>query len=194
MELLRLLSSEFKKNKRSKTAFLSCILVVLYLSFTIFYTIEAVGMFDNFIYLYKFALGYMNYLILPMILLSFITTTFSNEYRNGTLKNLWTIPVSRKKLFWAKSTYILCIAFAFMGLVFIIITVAGYLGRFQTGMSLYLVLRFFVLCMVSSILVTLAVLPVSIISILTRGNSVATNLTGTIYNIFILFNEGIARD
>ena len=110
MELARLLLSEFKKNKRSKAIYLSGALVVVYLALTIFYTVSAVGLFDNFMYLYKFSLSYMNYLILPMILLSFATTAFSNEYKSDTIKYLWTVPISRIKLFFAKALYVLCIA------------------------------------------------------------------------------------
>ena len=79
--MVSLLLSEFKKNKRSKAVYLSGLLVILYLALTVYYTVNTVGLFDNFTYLYKFSLSYMNYLILPMILLSFTTTAFSNEYR-----------------------------------------------------------------------------------------------------------------
>lgn len=187
MELARLLLSEFKKNKRSKAIYLSGALVVVYLALTIFYTVSAVGLFDNFMYLYKFSLSYMNYLILPMILLSFATTAFSNEYKNDTIKYLWTVPISRIKLFFAKALYVLCIAFIFMGIVFAVIVSAGYVSRFQSSMNLHLVFRFFVLCAISSFLVTLAVLPVSIVTILTKGNSVTTNLIGSIYIISSFF-------
>ena len=54
-------------------------------------------------------------------------------------------------------------------------------------MNLHLVFRFFVLCAISSFLVTLAVLPVSIVTILTKGNSVTTNLIGSIYIISSFF-------
>lgn len=187
MALVKLLLSEFKKNKRSKTICLSGSLVVVYLALTIFYTVNAVGLFDNFIYLYKFSLSYMNYLILPMILLSFATTSFSNEYNSDTIKYLWTVPISRAKLFLAKSLYVLCIAFIFMGIVFVVITSAGYVSRFRSSMDLNLVMRFFVLCTISSLLVTMAILPISIIAILTKGNSITTNLIGSIYVIASFF-------
>ncbi|MEL3907783.1 MAG: ABC transporter permease [Treponemataceae bacterium] len=187
MVLVKLLLSEFKKNKRSKAIYLSGALVTVYLALTIFYTVSAVGLFDNFIYLYKFSLSYMNYLILPMILLSFATTAFSNEYKSDTIKYLWTVPISRAKLFLVKSLYVLCIAFIFMGIVFVVITSAGYVSRFQSSMNLHLIARFFVLCVISSLLVTLAVLPISVITILTKGNSVITNLLGSIYIIVSFF-------
>ena len=83
--MVNLLLSEFKKNKRSKAVYLSGLLVILYLALTVYYTVNTVGLFDNFTYLYKFSLSYMNYLILPIILLSFTTTAFSNEYRSCLL-------------------------------------------------------------------------------------------------------------
>lgn len=187
MALVRLLLSEFKKNKRSKAIYLSGALVIVYLALTIFYTVNAVGLFDNFIYLYKFSLSYMNYLILPMILLVFATTTFSNEYKSDTIKYLWTVPISRARLFLAKLLYVLCIAFIFMGIVFVVITLAGHASRFQSSMNLHLVMRFFILCTISSLLVSLAVLPISVITISTKGNSVTTNLIGSIYVIASFF-------
>ena len=68
-----LIFSEFKKQKRSKVVYISLVLVIAYLTMILIYTNEATGLFDSFVYLYKFSLSYMNYLILPMILLSFLT-------------------------------------------------------------------------------------------------------------------------
>ena len=93
--LVILLLSEFKKNKRSKAVYLSGLLVILYLALTVYYTVNTVGLFDNFTYLYKFSLSYMNYLILPMILLSFTTTAFSNQEENYFLQNVCTFYVFR---------------------------------------------------------------------------------------------------
>ena len=45
------------------------------------------------------------------------------------------------------------------------------------------VLRFFLLCVLSSVFVTLAMLPVSLITVFTKGNTVITNLAGSIYVI-----------
>ncbi|WP_155732646.1 ABC transporter permease [Streptobacillus moniliformis] len=185
--MVRLLLSEFKKNKRIKSIYIAVILVILYLSFTIFYTVNAVGLFDNFIYLYKFSLSYMNFLILPIILLSFTTTTFSNEYKSDTIKYLLTIPISRTKLFIAKLLYVLCNAFIFMCIVFLFTTLSGYFSRFQSSMNFYLVIRFFILCLISSFLVTVAITPISVITILTKGNSVTTNIIGSIYIITSFF-------
>lgn len=185
--MVNLLLSEFKKNKRSKAVYLSGLLVILYLALTVYYTVNTVGLFDNFTYLYKFSLSYMNYLILPIILLSFTTTAFSNEYRSDTIKYLWTIPVSRRKLFFTKCLYILCISFIYMLTVFIVITLAGHFSRFQSSISPGLVFRFFELCLLSSLLIALAILPISIITIFTKGSSVATNLIGSIYIISSFF-------
>ena len=125
----------------------------------------------------------MDFLILPMILLSFITAIFSTDYKSDTIKYLWTIPVSKKRFFFAKAVYVLLLACMFMIAVFVITCVAGYCSRFRSGMTAALVLRFFLLCVLSSVFVTLAMLPVSLITVFTKGNTVITNLAGSIYVI-----------
>ena len=100
--MVNVLVSEIRKNKRSKALAISALLIVVYEVITVFYTVRAVGLFDNFMYLYKFALSYMDFLILPMILLSFITAIFSTDYKSDTIKYLWTIPVSKKRFFFAQ--------------------------------------------------------------------------------------------
>ncbi|MGP1491697.1 MAG: ABC transporter permease, partial [Treponema sp.] len=109
-----MLVSEIRKNKRSKALAISALLIVVYEAITVFYTVRAVGLFDDFMYLYKFALSYMDFLILPMILLSFITAIFSTDYKSDTIKYLWTIPVSKKRFFFAKAVYVLLLACMFM--------------------------------------------------------------------------------
>ena len=101
--MVNVLVSEIRKNKRSKALAISALLIVVYEAITVFYTVRAVGLFDNFMYLYKFALSYMDFLILPMILLSFITAIFSTDYKSDTIKYLWTIPVSKKTVFLCES-------------------------------------------------------------------------------------------
>ena len=103
----KVLMSEIRKNKRSKALAISAALIVGYEAVIVFYTVSAVGLFDNFMYLYKFSLSYMDFLILPMILLSFITAVFSNDYKSDTIKYLWTIPVSKKRFFFSKALYVL---------------------------------------------------------------------------------------
>ena len=60
-ELVNVLVSEIRKNKRSKALAISALLIVIYEAITVFYTVRAVGLFDNFMYLYKFALSYMDF-------------------------------------------------------------------------------------------------------------------------------------
>lgn len=147
----------------------------------------AVGLFDDFTYLYKFSLSYMNYLILPMILLSFLTTVFSIEYKNDTIKYIWTVPISRNRYFISKLVYIFLIAILCMLFVFTTICFAGYFSRFRDGMTIGLVVRFFWLCMSSSIIVAMSVAPISIVTILSKGNGALTNLIGSIYIILSFF-------
>ena len=179
----KVLMSEIRKNKRSKALAISAALIVGYEAVIVFYTVSAVGLFDNFMYLYKFSLSYMNFLILPMILLSFITAVFSNDYKSDTIKYLWMIPVSKKRFFFSKALYVLLLACLFMGTVFVITCAAGYFSRFRSGMTAALIVRFLLLCALSALLVTLAMLPVSLITIFTKGNALITNLAGSIYVI-----------
>ena len=187
MELVKLLIAEFQKQKRSKAIYISMILVMAYLALTIFYTTGAVGLFDNFIYLYKFSLSYMNYLILPMILLSFLTTSFSSEYKNDTIKYIWTIPVTRVAYFLSKVIHVFLLSLIFMLIAFITICIAGYFTRFNDSMTLELILRFLYLCLYSALLVSLSVIPISIITIVTKGNGAMTNLIGSIYIVISFF-------
>lgn len=194
--MVKLLMTEFRKNKRSKSIYLSIAIILAYLVLVAIYTVEATGLFDDFIYLYKFALGYMIYLILPMILLTYVTATFSDEYKNDTFKYIWTIPVSRGEMFLSKVLYVLCMAVIFMTVVFGVIISVAFFSRFRTSIDLHLTMRFFTLCMTGAVLVTLAILPISIISIITKGNNVVANLIGSVYVLasFFLMNilQGIS--
>ncbi|CYU92240.1 ABC transporter permease [Streptococcus suis] len=187
MELGKLLISEFQKRKRSKAIYVSMIVVMTYLVLTIFYTTGAVGLFDNFMYLYKFSLSYMNYLILPMITLSFLTTSFSSEYKNDTVKYIWTVPITRVEYFLSKVIYVFLMSVMFMLIVFFTVSIAGYFTRFKDSMTLELILRFLYLCLCSPLFVSLSVLPISIITIITKGNGAITNLVGSIYIVVSFF-------
>ncbi|MDU1829061.1 MAG: ABC transporter permease [Anaerococcus sp.] len=183
----KLVLSEFQKQKRSKVVYISLVLVIAYLTMILIYTNEATGLFDSFVYLYKFSLSYMNYLILPMILLSFLTTSFSNDYNNDTIKYIWTIPISRTKYFISKLVYLFMISLAIMIFVFLTVCITGFLTRFHDSMTSELVSRFFLLCIRSSIFIFLSVIPVSIITIVTKGNAATTNLIGSLYIVVTFF-------
>lgn len=187
MELSKLVLSEFQKQKRLKVVYISLVLVTAYLTMILIYTNEATGLFDSFVYLYKFSLSYMNYLILPMILLSFLTTSFSNDYNNDTIKNIWTIPISRTKYFLSKLIYLFLISLAIMIFVFLTVCITGFFTRFHDSMTSELVSRFFLLCIRSSIFIFLSVIPVSIITIVTKGNAATTNLIGSLYIVVTFF-------
>lgn len=179
--------TELQKGKRSKSLYISIILIIAYLSVVIFYTVSAVGLFDNFMYLYKFSLSYMDYLILPMVLLSFLTSSFSCEYKSDTIKHIWTIPISRRKYFLSKLLYIFLVALALMGIVFVTVCLASYFSRFRESMTFDLIIRFLELCVSSSLFVTMSIIPISIITIVTKGNGAITNLAGSIYIVISFF-------
>ncbi|QTJ47373.1 ABC transporter permease [Dolosigranulum pigrum] len=185
--MLDLVSTEITKITRMKQMWVYASVLGIYITMMSVYTAQAVGLFDQFIHLYKFSLSYTGFLLLPFILLSLSSSTISDDYRNEVMKNLTVIPISKQKIIAAKLIAIYIVLSVAMVMIWISVCVIGYVTRFQFSMTWLLIFRYLWLCILTSLVIFLSMLPVTLISVATKGNVVITNLIGSMYIIASFF-------
>mgnify|MGYP006916763942 FL=1 len=74
-----------------------------------------------------------------------------------------------------------------MVMIWISVCVIGYVTRFRFSMTWLLIFRYLWLCILTSLVIFLSMLPVTLISVATKGNVVITNLIGSMYIIASFF-------
>ncbi len=129
--MLSLLQCECIKLKRSKFLLIG-ILGTLIVPF--FVAVKAVTNYlthpDNGISvfnLYDDALMFLMLLFAPMVLTILGAWLISHEYTDGTLKNIFVIPVSQTTFLWGKLLFFAMLAFMFMFLSWLVILVLAFL-------------------------------------------------------------------
>ncbi|EMC2406040.1 ABC transporter permease, partial [Enterococcus faecalis] len=105
--MLKLIKCEFLKLKRLRFIQITLILAVL---FPIVLTMYVFKTGNNFEMLYRFVFLYGDLLFKPCVLGIIGLMLLSTEDDNDTFKNLLSIPISRRKLFYAKISLLLLLS------------------------------------------------------------------------------------
>lgn len=182
----KLLICEFKKQKRNRFIFVSIGLITLYLVFMSYYVNDARGLYSDFTSFYKQCLGYLCFLILPLIIAILCVNVFADEYKSDALKYLWTVPVSKGKLVFAKVLYIELMSLILMLFVCLFVIVSANITRFSQSIDIHSILRVFYLCAANGLIIPLAVFPISIFVVLCKGNTVIPTILSVVY-VFLSF-------
>lgn len=128
--MLKLIKCEFLKLKRLRFIQITLILAVL---FPIVLTMYVFKTGNNFEMLYRFVFLYGDLLFKPCVLGIIGLMLLSTEDDNDTFKNLLSIPISRRKLFYAKISLLLLLSMLYSFFELLATSIGGlFLGEFRT--------------------------------------------------------------
>lgn len=128
-ELLKLIKCEFLKLKRLRFIQITLILAVL---FPIVLTMYVFKTGNNFEMLYRFVFLYGDLLFKPCVLGIIGLMLLSTEDDNDTFKNLLSIPISGRKLFYAKISLLLLLSMLYSFFELLATSIGGlFLGGIQ---------------------------------------------------------------
>ncbi|WP_223558563.1 ABC transporter permease [Chryseobacterium lathyri] len=126
-------SEQYKlsKNKEIFGVFLIPAFVILAITFYIAYDVISSGVAESNANPWKYALGryvfMFFYLLYPVLVCLFVHACCDVEYRNNNYKILFTIPVSKSKIFFSKALFILVTVLLSILLSYIVFLGSGYL-------------------------------------------------------------------
>ncbi|HDV0809439.1 TPA: ABC transporter permease, partial [Enterococcus faecalis] len=127
--MLKLIKCEFLKLKRLRFIQITLILAVL---FPIVLTMYVFKTGNNFEMLYRFVFLYGDLLFKPCVLGIIGLMLLSTEDDNDTFKNLLSIPISRRKLFYAKISLLLLLSMLYSFFELLATSIGGlFLGGIQ---------------------------------------------------------------
>lgn len=183
MVLLRLIYCEFLKLKRLIFIQLTMILAVLFPLVLTFYVLSRGSGFEL---LYRFVFLYGDLLFKPCALGIIGVMLLSIEQDNDTFKNLLSIPVSGKKLFYAKIVLLLCISVLYSVFEFLAVAAGGLFLNGLQNISLYLYCS-----LITGIMLFFDVLPLILLFCIFYKNKVFSIIASLFYAIagFLLVNS-----
>lgn len=144
--MLRLLQCECIKLKRSKFLLIEILGTLIVPFFVIVNAVtkylsnpeHAISVFS----LYDNALMFLMLLFAPMVLTILGAWIISHEYTDGTLKNIFVIPVSQTAFLCGKILFFAILTFAFMFISWLVILISALLCRFFIPVEQLTILSF----------------------------------------------------
>ena len=181
--MLRLIQCEFLKLKRLKFVQATLALAVLF-PFVLTAYVFSDG--NGFEMLYRFVFLYGDLLFKPCILGILGVMLLSAEQDSDTFKNMLTIPVSKRKLFYAKLFLLLCLSVAYSAIELLATALGGTVLGGGQGISIYLRCS-----LVAGIMSFFDALPLVLLFCLLRRTKVFAMLSSLFYAIagFLLVNS-----
>lgn len=174
-ELLRLLRCEYMKLRRARFLLIGIAGTLIVPFFVIIKAVTnyvSAGTAMSLFALYDDALMFLMLLFAPMVLTVLHAWVISREYTDGTLKNIFVIPVSQTVFLCGKLLFLACVTFAFMLISWLEILVLALLCSFflpVTELTVLSAFFFLVRMLFGGVLLCVTQTPFVYLTIRTRG-------------------------
>lgn len=177
--MFRLIKTEYMKNKRNKSIIVYLGILIL---FMIFFTLQCTQDIENFKDFYTKYIGYILMVMIFLIGILFIKS-YSEEYKNDTLKSLLQIPLTMNKVFFVKVLYTMSFNIFIMVINNILMLISATICGIK-DITIMTMINSFGASIIIGIVICLTIFPIFFISVLTKSGVATAVSINFLYVIF----------
>lgn len=183
--MLNTISAEWMKCKRGKLFLFFIIAMAIYTGCILSVLPSPKQVLQiSFLELFSDALTFI--ILIHLIVLGLLATTiFSSEYRNNTIRQLFTIPVSAKQFLFAKIFVVMIFSILLMFGFAVSLTLVGFISG-AVEMTAHNVGMVFAISLIDAITISIAIIPILLVMIVSKQNFMLPILAVLIYTLTIL--------
>ncbi|MGL6201767.1 MAG: ABC transporter permease [Lachnospiraceae bacterium] len=191
--MLNILSAELMKYKRGKLLLFFTAAFVIYIC-CIWAALPSPELVLEISYLELFFDACPYIILFHIMIIGLLSTTiFSNEYKNNTIRQLFTIPVSSQQFYLAKFFVLITFSVLLMLGFALGVTVIGFI-RHATEMTVSNIGWVFVISLVDAITLCVALIPIMLVMIISKQSILLSVLSVFVYTmIVVLPSMGMIR-
>lgn len=187
--MFTIIKTEFRKLKRYSILWAGVLLMLLSVLLTLFTSLAKDGSTWDFTYLYEQVIKNNMSEIFPMCITLITGFTINREYKDDTLKNLQTIPISLKKLITGKLIVAAVLSVLFGVFCFIFTIAANLIAKFP-GLNISIAVQAFFQITFANLFLYIAVLPIIISTSRLSNGFLAGVIAAFVYGYLGLYAAG----
>lgn len=183
--MLNNISAELMKCKRGKMLLFFLVAVILYIA-CIFVALPSPGQISTISYLWLFYDSFSFIFLIHIMVLGLLSATmFSNEYRNNTIRQLITTPVSAAQFLFSKQAVIMMFSVLLMLSYSISVTLIATITQ-SMELTAFNISMIFIISIVDAVTICMALAPIFLIMVVSKQNYLFPVLAVFIYTVISL--------